>query len=165
MNNQEPPDSQDDLEQWVARHTQALPLRRAPQTLSARVATELQRRAAMPWWRKSFLYWPFAARIAFVALCMGLANASVALLRWLSAERSVDLSVVLSRPVTWTQRLIEAATNLQTFFELVVRHLPTAWLYGGLLTVIILYVTLLGIGAAAYRTLYVGRQHNLDQPL
>lgn len=155
MNNQLPPDQ---LEQWVARQVQSLPLQSAPHTLSARVLSELRRRAALPWWRKSFLYWPFAARMAFVALCMGLANASVALLRWLSTERSVELSAVLSRPLTWTERLWDIAHGIHTVVELVVRQLPAVWVYGGLLTVACLYAALVGIGAAAYRALYVGRQ-------
>jgi hypothetical protein len=154
MNNQQPPD---DLEQWLKRQVQSLPLQAAPLTLSTRVLSELQRRAALPWWRKSFLYWPFAARLAFVALCIGVANVSVALLRWLSTERSVELSVVLSRPLTWTERLFEITHSIQAVIELVLRQLPPAWLYGGLLTVACLYAALVGIGAAAYRTLYVGR--------
>ncbi len=155
INQQQPPDQ---LEQWFDRHVQSLPVRRAPQALSARIVLELQRRAALPWWRKSFLHWPFTARVALVALCMGLANASIALLRWLSMEpRSVELSVVLSRPVTWTERFIETAHSMQAFLELVVRHLPAAWLYGGFLAVALLYVALFGIGAAAYRTLYADR--------
>ena len=156
MSNQvQPPDS---LEQWTRRQLQALPLRPAPRELSARVLAELRRRAALPWWRKSFLYWPVAARVAFVALCLGLADTSVALLRWLNAEpRGAELSSLLTQPVTWLERANTALQSMQAFFELVVRHLPGAWLYGGLLAMILLYVTLFGIGAAAYRTLYADR--------
>jgi hypothetical protein len=155
MNNQLP---RDELEQWVTRQVQSLPLRKAPQTLSMQVMAELQRRAALPWWRKSFLYLPFSARMAFMALCLGLANGSVALLRWLSAKpHGLELSAVLNRPITWTERLIEAAQSVQNFLELVVSHLPALWVYGGLLAIVLLYVALFGIGATAYRTLYAGR--------
>jgi hypothetical protein len=154
-NYDQPPDH---LERWIERHVQALALRRAPQELPARVVAELQRRAASPWWRKSFLYWPVVARIAFAALCLELANASITLLRWLSAEPlSVEFSVMLSRPFTWTERLIEAVQRIQAFFELVLSHLPIPWLYGGLLAVVLMYIALFGIGAAAYRALYSDR--------
>ena len=38
---------------------------------------ELARRAALPWWRKSFAHWPMAARAAFVVLGAGIAAAFV----------------------------------------------------------------------------------------
>jgi hypothetical protein len=155
MNDQPP--STEQLEQWTARQLRPLPLLRAPQEFSQRVIAELQRRAALPWWRKSFVHWSLPVQLGFMTLCLCLAKLSVALLRWLSTERSVELSGMLSRPLTWTERLIEAAQSLRSFCELVVSHLPTSWLYVGLLAVILLYGALFGIGATAYRTLYASR--------
>ena len=156
MSDQQP--TPDRLEQWLTRQVQSLPLRSAPRTLSTRVMTELQRRAALPWWRKSFLCWPVSAQMALVAACLGLANISVGLLRWLNvAPRGEELSVLIDRPVTWLEWFASALHGAQAFCELLLRHLPSVWLYGGLLTVLLLYATLCGIGAAAYRTLYADR--------
>jgi hypothetical protein len=147
-----------DVEQWVARQLQLLPQRRAPATLSTKVLMELQRRAAQPWWHKSFLHWPLSARMAFIALCLGLSNASIALLRWLSAApRGVELSVMLNRPFGWVEHLIAIAQGAQDFVDVLLWHLPASWFYGGVLTLVLLYMALFGIGATAYRTLYANR--------
>jgi hypothetical protein len=39
--------------------------------------------------------------------------------------------------------------------SLLVRVIPPVWLYGTLGVGVLLYVTLFGLGAAAYRTLYL----------
>jgi hypothetical protein len=153
--NRQPPD---DLEQWIARQLQALPVRRAPSGVTTNVLAELQRRAALPWWRKSFLHWPWAARFAFIATCLALSNVSIAVMRWLSSESGgVQLSAVLSRPVSWTERCLDVVQGIQAFSELLLRHLPVSWLCGGLLAIGLMYVVLFGIGTAAYRTLYAQR--------
>lgn len=155
MNTQHPSDP---FEPLIDRTLRDLPLQSAPSDLQANVFAEIRRRAALPWWRRPFAQWPMSIRMAFVALCLGLANSSVALLRWLSAEpRSVELSDALSRPVTWLERLDSLMLGTQDFLVLLLRHLPTPLLYGALFTVALLYVALFGIGAAAYRTLYANR--------
>lgn len=62
-------------EQLVDRALRQLPLRTAPPTLESRVHRALQRRAALPWWRQSFVHWPTVARAAFVLVCIALASA------------------------------------------------------------------------------------------
>src|ERR1700738_3597831 len=57
------------LERLLDRALRELPLRRAPLTLESRVFGELQRRAALPWWRRSFAHWPLLARAAFLVIC------------------------------------------------------------------------------------------------
>src|SRR6185437_10884347 len=66
------PEKTDPLEQLLDRTLHPLPLRRAPPTLQSRVLEELQRRAALPWWRRSFAHWPSAARAGFVLVCLAL---------------------------------------------------------------------------------------------
>ncbi len=70
-------ESAEKLEQTLSRALRDLPLRRAPASLEMRVANELARRAALPWWRASFANWPAAARIAFVLLCAGLVAVTI----------------------------------------------------------------------------------------
>src|ERR1700686_3573047 len=62
-------DPNDPLERLLDRTLRELPLRRAPPTLEARVCSELKRRAARAWWRRSFAHWPVPARAAFLAIC------------------------------------------------------------------------------------------------
>lgn len=155
MNTQPPSDP---FEPLIDRALRDLPLQSAPTDLQAKVFAEIRRRAALPWWRRPFVQWPMSIRMVFLALCLGLANSSIALLRWLSTEpRSAELSDVLSRPVTWLERCDGLMFGTQDFLALLLRHLPTPLLYGALFTVALLYVALFGIGAAAYRTLYANR--------
>lgn len=148
----------DPLERLIERSVRDLPLRRAPQQLQARVLAELQRRAALPWWRKQFSYWPASARIAFLALCLGLANTTIVVLRWLSAQpNGIELGSVFKRSVAVVETASSVVQGADAFFTLLLRHIPAPLLYGGLVGVALLYVALFGIGAAAYRTLYARR--------
>ena len=63
----------DELEKFIHRTLRSLPDRRAPATLEARVAAALEARAAIPWWHKSWTYWPQWVRALFVLFCGGLA--------------------------------------------------------------------------------------------
>ena len=65
-------DPDDALKDLLDRTLQELPLRRAPPTLESRVLDELERRAALAWWRRSFAHWPVAARAVFLVICLAL---------------------------------------------------------------------------------------------
>jgi hypothetical protein len=125
-----------------------LPLRRAPATLESRVIGELERRAALPWWRRSFAHWPLAARSLFVVICASLvlgalggtaAVANVHSLSWLREAGGLLMSL------GYVAALLKPAT------------LPS-WIYGGIAVCAVLYAVLFGLGAAVYRTLYLPQQ-------
>src|ERR1700691_1431904 len=65
-------DPGDELERLLDRTLRERPLRSAPATLESRVLIELQRRAALAWWRRSFAHWPLPARAGFVVICAAL---------------------------------------------------------------------------------------------
>ncbi len=143
------------VEQLVHRELRALPPRRAPRTLEARVFAALEARNAVPWWHKSWSYWPTAIRAVFaavatifagsmVAACYALfSGADVAAAASAAGER-LSVFVKLFHVAAWT---FEFATSL-------VSSIPPLWLYGGLAFAATMYVALFGLGAAAYRTLY-----------
>jgi hypothetical protein len=133
-------------ERLLDRALRALPLRRAPPTLESRVWRELERRAALAWWRLSFPHWPPLARAAFLLICAVLTGAAflggaaaMAALRSLGWARDVGM-------------LMSSGANLAA---LLARFAPPAWLYGGIAVCALLYVVLFGLGAALYRTLYL----------
>ncbi len=151
MSNHEPDEVLQSLLDGALRQ---LPLRRAPASLEARVFNELERRAALPWWRRSFMHWPAPARIAFLVICTALVAlvfvggpAAVASLRSLLESGTISLS--------WARQialLVASAGNLVT---LLARTLPVTWLYQGIAVCALLYAVLFGLGAAVYRTLYL----------
>jgi hypothetical protein len=138
------PDEQ--LERTVDRALAALPLRRAPSTLEARVLGELQRRAALPWWRRSFAHWPMSARAAFLALC------AVSMGLGLQAAAAATVAV---QSLAWARAagmLLVSGGNLVV--SLTHAALP-AWMYGIIVALALLYAFLFGLGAVVYHTLYL----------
>ena len=136
----------DSLERLLERTLHELPLRRAPPTLESRVLCELQRRAALPWWRRSFAHWPLPARAVFVVICGALIR-----LAFLGGAAAVAGALSLS----WAREigvLMASGGNLAT---LLARTLPVTWLYDGIAACAVLYAVLFGLGAAVYRTLYL----------
>ncbi len=151
MNNAE---SEQKLEQVLHQTLKGLPPRRAPSTLESRVVNELGRRALLPWWRVSFANWPVGARVAFVFICAALVAATI--LGGVSAylgDRSFNEASALV--LGWVQPLLAVMSSAGGLASLLVRVIPPLWLYGTLGLGILLYVALFGLGAAAYRTLYL----------
>jgi hypothetical protein len=151
-------DPNDALERLLDRTLHELPLRRAPVTLESRVFAELERRAALPWWRRSFAHWPLVARGAFLVICGALVllaflggAAAVAGFRSLHESGALSLSWVREAAV-----LMASAANLST---LLLRTVPPPWLYGSIAACALLYAVLFGLGAAVYRTLYLQPQN------
>jgi hypothetical protein len=134
------------LERMLDQTLTALPLRPAPASLEARVLRELQRRAALPWWRRSFAHWPLPARGAFLALCamsigLALQGAAAAVDVVHSFAWARDAGILLISGANLAASLAHAA-------------LP-GWLYGAIAVIALLYAFLFGLGAAVYRTLYL----------
>ncbi len=138
----------DKLEEWLDRTLRELPPRAAPGTLQARVLGELRRRATLRWWQRSFAHWPTFARAAFVVMAIGMT--ALLSLGWRYAP---DLLSML--PLAQAMRLLAAATVLAA----APAHLVSpAWMTAALTAGALLYVMLFGLGAVAYRTLYLKPQ-------
>jgi hypothetical protein len=150
--------SDERLERLVDRALHDLPLRRAPATLESRVFAELERRAALPWWRRSFSHWPLPARAGFLVICIALIGlAFVGAAAVMDSLRSLNDSGALS--LAWAREagvLMSSAGSLLTSLW---RAVPAAWAYAGLAVCAALYAVLFGLGAAVYRTLYLEPQN------
>jgi hypothetical protein len=152
-----PTDREQGVERAVDQALKGLPLRRAPSTLESRVMDELQRRAALPWWRVSFAHWPAAPRVAFVVICIALVAATI--LGGVSAFVGVrSLNEMAALVLSWAHPFLALLSSAGGITALLVHIIPPLWLYGGMALGIVLYVTLFGLGAAAYRTLYLQPQ-------
>jgi hypothetical protein len=129
-----------------------LPPRRAPATLEIRVMHELERRAALPWWRRRFAHWPFVARAAFIALCGVIVGSTARGDLWdIAPARAVNEA--LSLTASWVHPLgtaLRSAADLAGTFG---GMIPPLWLYGFLSAAVLLYAALFGLGAAAYRSI------------
>jgi hypothetical protein len=140
------PDEPHDLERLLDRALRDLPLRRAPPTLESRVFGELRRRAALPWWRRSFGHWPLLARAVFLVICGALIR--LALLGDTTAVAGV-------RSLSWTRDIGAIMASAANIAELLAHTVPPAWAYAGIAVYAGLYAVLFGLGAVVYRALYV----------
>ena len=127
-----------------------LPLRRAPLNLESRVFEELARRAAMPWWQRSFMQWPRAARVLLLGVCSVLGALTIVG----GARIVVNVGPAL-RPAPELDRALALLSASKNLIATLVGTIPPMWIYEGLALAAILYAALFALGAAAYRTLYL----------
>jgi hypothetical protein len=146
------PDTEDGLERLIDRTLHQLPLRRAPPSLELRVLDELQRRAALPWWRLSIAHWPLAARVVFVVICICLAGAALLAGPWATTGlQSLDASAASWVP--WAHDAAAVTGIAGELLALAARSIPHVWLHEALTASALLYAAFFGLAAAAYRTL------------
>src|SRR4051812_48264627 len=138
-------DPNDPLERFIDSALRDLPPRRAPSTLEQRVMAELQRRAALQWWQRSYSEWPAAARFFFVIACIALGSLLVRGCSWFlgGVESSATWSGVSSK-ITPAPASVKATANALSF---IAHSIPSIWVYGAIAVIAFLYVTLFGIGA------------------
>jgi hypothetical protein len=134
------------LERVFDRTLRELPLRRAPTSLESRVFRELERRAALPWWRRSFTHWPLMARAAFLVICA--ASAGLAITGVAAAAANV-------RSLVWAREIGMLMASSGSLLTLLARIAPPLWLYEVIAFCGVLYAVLFGLGAVLYRTLYL----------
>lgn len=138
-----------EIEERVHTALRELAPRRAPASLLGRVQAELERRTALPWWRRRFGEWPSLARVGFVVASLAVAGALV-LLAPLTQRAPHDVTALPG--AGQVQALLTSGAVLRA----AAAHLiPSAWLGVGLVLSGALYALLFGLGAVAYRTLYL----------
>jgi hypothetical protein len=144
----------DKLEQIVGYALRDLPQRRAPVSLESRVLGELQRRSAFSWWRRSFAHWPLLARSLLIVVCGALIGLTMLGGTWAVPvfQPLSDVGALSSSWVNPVSSVLAFAGGLATLLE---RTIPPVWFYVGFSVAVMLYLILFGLGAAAYRTLYL----------
>ena len=145
-------------EQLVHRTLRELPLRRAPRSLEQRVLAEIERRAALPWWRRSFAHWPAVARAGFIVLCAGLVRLVLAGGGSMAAGFApTEFANAFAQQFAWMDRGLVIGRALAGFCEIMSRNIPALWLYIGLVFFASMYAALFGLGAAAYKAIRTQR--------
>jgi len=147
------------LAQLIDQTCREQPAVKAPRALRSRVFAALERRAALPWWRKSFVNWPMPMRIVFLLAAIGVVPATLNMMMWFNNQLAVAQPV--SRSLSWLQNASAFISFLQSLSDYVgatlLHRIPVSMLYGAALGMLILYGLLVGLSAAAYRPLYATR--------
>ena len=155
--NPAPPDP-DPLEPLIHRTLRALPDRPAPRSLESRVLAEIARRAALPWWRKSFAHWPLGARAVFLVALAGVVKLVLLGAVWAMAGFDVaQFREAFATQFTWMEAGLTVMRAIADSCEIIGRSIPPLWLYGAVAVVAGTYAALFGLGAAAYKALRSSR--------
>jgi hypothetical protein len=148
----------EELEKMVHAALRALPDRRAPATLEARVLAAVERRAALPWWHQSWSCWPQWVRASFLVFCGGVAGLLLFGAIYLQAGfDSGPVRDALAPTLAWIDRAFGLGRALANSVAFVGRLIPEWCLYAVIAFVAGLYAMLFGLGAAAYRTFWSRR--------
>ena len=152
------PQNHDNLERAIHRTLRSLPARPAPRSLEQRVLAEIARRAALPWWRKSFVHWPVPARAGFSVLLVGAVKLALMGAVWVMAGFDVaQFREAFAMQFNWMESGFAVVRAIADFFAIMGRNVPTLWIYAGLAFFATMYAALFGLGAAAYKALYADR--------
>jgi len=147
--------NEQELEQFIHSTLRSLPARRAPRSLESRVMAALEQQAMVPWYHKSWSYWPAAIRAAFLVLATGVTGAVVAAfyLGFNGVEQS-NIAAQAGERLSFFTSIYHVAAWIVDLGAQVIGRIPPLWLYGGAVTIALMYATFFGLGAFAYRTLY-----------
>ena len=152
------PEDQQKIERFVRTAMRGLPQRNAPDTLMARVQAEIERRAALPWWHKSFVYWPLAVRAVFVVASVFVVKVVFTVVGWLATgATATQFRTAFASELQWYRAARVLGDTLTQLVDTTISGISPYWLYGGAAVIAALYVTLFGLGTVAYRTLYANR--------
>lgn len=152
-----PHNNPEDLEKFIHQTLRALPERRAPRSLENRVLAAIALRQALPWWRQSFAHWPLAARGAFLAVSAVLAAVLLACFFRASGLVEAETGALMAGPLAMAGKISAIFGGVSSFFGVMMRSIPSLWLYSALAVVAALYAVFFGLGAAAYRSFFAQR--------
>jgi hypothetical protein len=139
------------LERVLRQTLRDLPARPAPRTLEHRVLAELERRAALPWWCKSYAYWPSPVRAVFFVFSAAAAAAVVAGLFALTRGGFAAGAVGDIALFQWLAAIRDTGALIIEKTGVILGAIPTLWLVAGGALLASCYATLIGVGAATYR--------------
>jgi hypothetical protein len=146
------------LENFIHQTLRSLPDRPAPRSLESRVLAAIEARASLPWWKQSFAQWPVAARCVFVLLSAGLVKLALMATVWaMGGFQASEIASTVSTQFSWIEAIRGAIRGTGESFTILLRNIPSFWIYGVLAVVAGLYATLFSLGATAYRALYSNR--------
>lgn len=145
-------ENNDKLEASLHRVLRSVGDRQVPNGFERRVLNEIARRAALPWWQRSFAYWPFAVRALFFVASAAVAGALVyAVVYALHSPSATSLADDVSRRFGWLALVRKIASATQVGLGQRLASASAIWIYAALGLFAGAYAFLGAAGAAAYR--------------
>ena len=140
------------LEAMIDRELKGLPEISAPPALVRRVTAALGERVHVPWYRKSWLFWPGPVRavsLAFLlAVFAGLCFAAWHFSHVATMTASADK---ITQSFSGATSLWEAALTVLSALNLVVKQAGTGVIVGVLVGIGLIYSMMVGLGTCYFR--------------
>jgi hypothetical protein len=150
------------LERLITAGLSRQPPLKAPASLHSRVLAEIARRAALPWYHRSFRFWPRLMQIGFVFTALATVVLARSVILWMQPGRAAsELDARVTGGFTFLQSFGSVWRALGSMFGAIgnglLHRIPGFWWVIGIGVVLMMYAMLAGIGVAVYRTLDSGR--------
>ena len=140
------------LEREIDRELKRLPNLQAPETLARRVMHVLGERAALPWYRQSWVAWPGPVRaVAFSLLAVMFAGLCIRTWQLTQLESVANAIHQVGGWFAGVGRVWNVVNVLISTALLVVKQLNTGLLIGCLAALAVGYAMCLGLGAVYLR--------------
>jgi hypothetical protein len=144
------------LEQRIGRVLAGTAQFTTPQSLEAQVLEGIERRAKVPWWRRSVPEWPVLAQLGFAVT--GIAAAATVLLGRTVAPKSLGTVIsrpeaVLRQPATDLHTTLDVLSVFHRVTDTLAGNLPDGVWYGGMVLCAAAYVALFFLVVFGYRLL------------
>jgi hypothetical protein len=146
------PNEENKLESLIDREMKLLPHVSAPTSLALRVMAAIERRAHLPWYRRSWQFWPRPIQLSSVAAAMAV-FALACYGTWLFRQ-SVPYASAHQDVHSWFSGLGALANAFYTLFGALVisiKKLGTGFLIGCACAIAFGYVMCLGLGTVCFR--------------
>jgi hypothetical protein len=140
------------LEELIHRELRRLPEVPASATLVHRVMLAIHERAKQPWWKRSWLAWPFG--IQLISLVLLLASAGLVSYLLGAAWDGVNMTSIAQRVAesfAWLKPVWQVVAALLSAVLLLARTLGHQALLIGAAVVIFAYLTFVGLGTVCVR--------------
>jgi len=143
------PEYEKQLETSVRRELDALGELAAPPALANQILRAIEQRAALPWYQRSWVAWPFALRLASLAVLVlafaGLCWGGWALTHGVSAP--TGMSNLFADAAALGRTAVVLGNTVASWF----RHLGTGVLVAGAAVMFAAWVMCIGLGTAFVR--------------
>jgi hypothetical protein len=155
------PDYDRQLEAAISRELKVLPELAAPDALASRVMAEIEQRARIPWYCRSWQAWPAALQAASLVVLLALFG-GLCLAGW-KLSQTEDTTFALHRVEEWFSGLGLIGNTFNVLVSaavLVVKKLGTGFIITCLVAAGIGYAMCVGLGTVYFRLAFAKREES-----
>jgi hypothetical protein len=146
------------LELAISRQLKALPELTAPASVANRIMTAIELRLNMPWYRRSWVTWPLALRMASLAAMLVLFS-GLCFAGWELSQTETIMSAMhrIGQSFSGLNTIGSVLNILAGSVALVVKKLGATFIVAGLVAAGLGYAIFLGLGTVYFRLAFAKR--------